>query len=398
MKTPSDTLREAYTAARRTLIIKYPFLGELSLSLRLYQAEPGDKVETSAVAPDFTLILNEEFFLNKCSRASRVGDVAHEVFHPGLNHFWLMRRFGLRLSNLAGDYALNPLVKAAGLELPPGALMDSRFRHMCSERIAEILEKEQKGGEDGPGGDGDGPGGCGTMREDLCATELGKAAVAGDQAAQAELEMQAKGHVMQAAASAKMQGKLPGDIESAITSMLTPKMSVRERILRFMGQHGPRIERNMARPSRRSEAAGVYLPSLKSGAPKVANLIDTSGSVSQEEFQQYVGFVDQITSELQMDVLSIMCDAAVQDVQEGVVSGADIQKRYGHGGSNFTPAFDYLVNEGFDGVVIALTDGYIAVPQRKPPGVQACLWILSDGRPPTDQWGEIVYLDNDQNS
>ena len=399
MKAVSDELRQAYTVARRALVIKFPFLGELALSLRLFEAEPIDRVSTSAVAPDFTLVMSKEFFM-KLPPGERVGNVAHEVMHPGLNHFWLIPRFGKVITNLAGDYTLNPIIKAAGLDLPTGALISTRFTHMASERVAEILEKERPPEEeDGEGGNGPGrEGSCGSLRPDLCSTEKGKAAVAGDQSAQQELEMEAKSTIMSAAMSAKMQGKLPGEIETLINKMLVPKMTVKERILRFCGQHGPRVQRNLLPPSRRSEAAGVLLPSLKAGAPKVCNLLDTSGSVDDDEFAQYVGFVDKVTTDLQMDVLTVMCDATVQGVIEGVSDGQDIGKRRGHGGSNFGPAFEYLRKEGFDGVVIALTDGYIEVPQRRPPEIQACLWVISKyGKAPTEAWGETIYLEEDRN-
>ena len=70
----------------------------------------------------------------------------------------------------------------------------------------------------------------------------------------------------------------------------------------------------------------------------------------------------------------------------------------GGGGSNFTPAFDLLEEEQFDGVVVAFTDGMIGVPDLKPPLIKDVLWCIEPtgyDRDPTDgKWGQVLLMED----
>jgi predicted metal-dependent peptidase len=78
------------------------------------------------------------------SAAEIAGTLAHEVMHPALQHH--TRRGGRdpRRSNMACDYAINPMLLDAGLTLPKDVLLDHRFRGMSAERIYNLLEDEEK--------------------------------------------------------------------------------------------------------------------------------------------------------------------------------------------------------------------------------------------------------------
>ena len=48
--------------------------------------------------------------------------------------------------NMACDYAINPLLIDAGLNLPEGVLLDNRFRGMSAERIYNLIEADAEQG------------------------------------------------------------------------------------------------------------------------------------------------------------------------------------------------------------------------------------------------------------
>ena len=63
------------------------------------------------------------------------------------------------------------------------------------------------------------------------------------------------------------------------------------------------------------------------------------------------------------------------------------------GESDFTPAFDLLEQDGFEGVVVAITDGAITVPALKPEHLRGVLWALHRGCSAPAPWGDSVVLD-----
>jgi predicted metal-dependent peptidase len=69
----------------------------------------------------------------------------------------------------------------------------------------------------------------------------------------------------------------------------------------------------------------------------------------------------------------------------------------GGGGSDFTPAFDLLEEEQYEGVVVAFTDGAIGVPPCQPHLIKAVLWVIDpkkhDHDPTGGRWGDVLRMD-----
>jgi len=87
----------------------------------------------------------------------------------------------------------------------------------------------------------------------------------------------------------------------------------------------------------------------------------------------------------------IVCDAAIH-VDVEVVDAGEI-KMAGGGGSDFCPVFELLDEEGFDGAVVAFTDGMISVPENMPLNLQGVLWITGENyKAPTQAWGEHIAV------
>ena len=199
---------------------------------------------------------------------------------------------------------------------------------------------------------------------------------------------------VQAARESNTMGTLPGSLQAEIEAILNPKVDWREKLRRFLGSNGPRNDVWFGRPSRRDDD----MPGRVSSAPRVAVLIDTSGSISDENLRDFIDEVYQIAQDLSFTPWAIVCDAQVHGVYKEDATVDDIKAGLvGRGGSDFNPAFNVLEQEEFDGVVIAFTDGYIAVPDSPPPFVQATMWCLRSengaGSERPAPWGEAFTLD-----
>lgn len=194
----------------------------------------------------------------------------------------------------------------------------------------------------------------------------------------------------------KTRGSLPGGLRKFINELLDPRVPWVDVLSRWVGENGRKADFSYRRPSRRSESIGETLPSLvRHGVDDIVVLWDTSGSMNGRETEILTEVV-AICQDLNMTLRVICCDTRVCGDYSDVSDPEDVDVR-GGGGSDFNPAFDLLTDEGYTGVVVAFTDGYIGVPQVKPPHMRDCLWVIWNGDvdPTGGVWGEVLNIDED---
>ena len=123
--------------ARTSLVLDHPFFGSLLFRLKGRECRSIQTMATDGLSlyynPDFVETLNA---------ATLAGTLAHEVMHPALHHHVRRSRRDPKRWNMACDFAINPLLVDAGLNLPEGVLLDNRFRGMSAEQIYNLLDSE----------------------------------------------------------------------------------------------------------------------------------------------------------------------------------------------------------------------------------------------------------------
>lgn len=402
------------TNARLRLKVYAPFLGDLSLRLKFKIATPEMKVPSACVTPDAYCIWNYKF-LSALTMAEVSGVIGHELMHLALLH---MQRKGSRIHelwNIAGDYALNldlfdmaAHAQAQGkIALPPGVLIDEKYRKLTAEGIYDKLLADMQG----QSGQGSGQGGIeidcpdgdlGDMRPDLAQTEEGKRAANGSQAHQRQLDNEWKAAVIQAAQRqrSKGQGMLPAGISILIEEWAEPKVAWPEVLSRWIGENGPRSDYNYRRPSRRSFVFDVILPSLqRHGCSDVTIFWDSSGSQCGREGEIFAE-IASICDDMGLSTRVLIGDTDILADIPDVRSAQEVVPHVkGGGGSDFRPMFQRLTDEGSNSVVLAFTDGHIVVPEFQPPSLKAVLWVLWDEHHDVDptggKWGTVLRIHKD---
>jgi predicted metal-dependent peptidase len=237
----------------------------------------------------------------------------------------------------------------------------------------------------------------GDGRNDLADSEDGKKAARGDKGAQNRLDTDWKISIVaatQAHEQTKGRGSIPGSLRRLIDDITDPKVDWREQLSRWVGENGRLQDYTYARPSRRSESVGQYLPSLKKyGFAPVTVMVDTSGSIGDRMLKEGLSEINGVCEDLGIGVRAMIIDAALHaDVECDNIEEV-IENLSGGGGSNFIPAFEKLEQEGYDGVVIAFTDGDICVPSVKPTNLRGVLWCIYENcHSPTEQYGETIKI------
>ena len=343
------------TRARAALICDQPFFGSLALRLNIVEDKAADTAWTDGVSFGYN-----PGYVADLPMGQLVGLVAHEVMHLALCHHTRQGSRDGHKWNQAGDYAINQLLLDSGFELPDKALLEERYKGKSAESIYGLL------------GDGNDQDPMGEVRP-----MPGKPTPA-----ETKLEEQTwKIAVTQATQMAKAMGKLPGKgFERTIVQSIMPKINWRSALRDFMDQ-ATRSDYCWMRPNPRYIAQGVYLPSLSSkDIGTIAVAIDTSGSVSEGQLEQFSAEVSAMLEEFNTTIEVIYVDSKVQGQE--VFTQADLPlalKLKGGGGTDFRPAFDLVETQGISPCcLVYLTDMCCdRFPDQAPE--YPVLWVNTEG-------------------
>jgi predicted metal-dependent peptidase len=200
----------------------------------------------------------------------------------------------------------------------------------------------------------------------------------------------------------KEQGTLPAGWLRWAEAILKPKVNWREqlkRILRGVISEGlgHRLDYSYRRPHRRSAVYHpIYLPALQGEyKPRVACVVDTSGSISDRELMQSLAEVRAVLEALRIPVTIIPCDAVPYEAIR-VFHGSDWLKvrqgLRGGGGTDMVAGLNAaLALKPKPEAVIVLTDGHTPFPSTRPKDTAViwAIWQYGDGeppKPPTPPW------------
>jgi len=365
--------------AKAKLVLDQPFFATLFLKMRM--VEDG-AVKTACT--DGTVIKYNPAFFEALTVDELVFVLAHEVMHVANLHHLRIGGRNLEKFNVAGDFAINGLLRDAGFSVMPGAVCDSRFDNMSAEQIYNLLPDSPQGGSGQGQGQkqqqGQGPGpkqeqfiGDFEPAKDATGKTLSEA-----EKKQAESEVAVS--VKQAAQAAKMQGKLPASLARLVDEIVNPVMDWRE-VLRSFMDRSAKNDYSWTSPNRRHIAKGLYLPSLRSEhlRPLVV-AVDTSGSIRQSELNQFQAELNDILQSYPCTVNVVYCDRKIHQTEVFTSDQYPVTlSAEGGGGTSLTPPFEWAEKNLSDiACLIYFTDLRGKTPDY-PPNFET-LWCCTEKR------------------
>ncbi len=207
---------------------------------------------------------------------------------------------------------------------------------------------------------------------------------------QETLSIQWQQRMAGAAQQAMQAGKLGGTLARMIDHLLQPQLPWRALLAQHLSSNA-RDDYSYMRPSRRE---GAYiLPSLRSQQIDLVVAIDTSSSIGDEEFSQFISEIDAIKGQLRARVTLMACDAALADDGPWVFEPWEEFKLprtfTGGGGTRFAPVFEWVEKQGLQPeTLIYFTDAEGSFPEI-PPHYRVIWLIKGKGKTP---WGERIQL------
>ena len=365
------------------------------------------------INPDFALTLSDH-------EVQAV--LAHEVYHKIFFHHLRRGSRDPKLWNICGDVIINDLLRKDSKSLPASALdwnavgdLKRDRSEYSTEILADELAQEQPSAPQPGGGDDDTPQGDGDDSDtgggddddapqgggDPFADETGTGVVIdaeGDNGepldAQeiAEMERELMADVQNAAQIAKAQGKLPGSLAAYVDDLRDSKIPWQDEFARYMGR-GSSHRYNWNRIDKKLIERGLLGPRRdREGVGHIVIAVDTSASVSQDEYAALMSEAKAVCQDVDAEQVTVIyCDTRIAHV-DTFEDPASIEQRdlgrYGGGGTDFQPPFDYVYeNEIEVDSFVYLTDLESSMPDEPDYPV---LWVSTTSR--VADFGKTIHL------
>ncbi len=413
-----DPVELKLSAARTRLILDKPFLGALVLRLPMVAADPNWCRTTATDARAF--YYNREF-IDALSLDHVQFMLAHEALHCALSHFARRQHRVRHRWDVACDHAINPLLVEDGLRPPPGTLLLDEFKGMTAEEIYPFIKEDTEeetldehaydDAEGGQRGDANNPNPPPPSRERESGRSEGQPQDGDGAGPQAEpddrrggarqppslsatereqLSIQWQERMAGAAQLAQQAGKLSGSLARLVDYLLQPQLPWRMLLARYLTATA-RDDYSYMRPSRR-EGSAIF-PSLRSHHIDVVVVIDTSGSVSATEMNEFLAEINAIKGQLQARIILLACDdhlAADAPWRYEAWEELALPRQFeGGGGTDFRPPFVWAASQDRSpDLLVYFTDAEGAFPAQEPG--YPVLWLVK-GKTPVP-WGQRIQL------
>ncbi len=417
-------------AARTRLILEKPFLGALVMHLDL---KVGDPAWCRTTGTDARYFYYNPKFIQHLTLAQTQFMLAHEAMHCALGHFARRQHREIRRWDVACDHAVNQILWEDGLQPPPGCLLNPEYYGLVAEEIYPLIPPDPEeetidshvydgasggGSQNRPSGGAsaqdnpspDAAGGAGGAAGEAPPPESRLGSSAGQAAREEggsggqpntakpdpltetekeELGRQWQQRLAAAAQQAAQAGKLSRSIARMVDNLLQPQLPWRMLLARYM-KSAARDDYSFQRPSRREGEA--ILPSLTSGMIDVVVVLDTSGSIDDEEMREFLSEVDALKSQMRARVLLHACDDKLCaqgpwqfEAWEPLVLPKNLT---GGGGTSFKPPFDWVAREQLrPDLLIYFTDAEGEFPEE--PNFPVVWLVKGRARVP---WGQRIQL------
>ncbi|WP_433152264.1 vWA domain-containing protein [Actinomadura nitritigenes] len=384
--------RTKLLAARYKAAGDRPYLASALYSLTVV---PSDRVPTMGVDRHWRCYVSPAF-VDATPVEELAGVWIHEAAHLLRDHHGRASRLPAADQrdrgrvNIAQDCEINDDLLADGLPLPAGRVHPGDFGlpegRMFEEYLAGVPPQPHHD--------------CGSGAHGAPAPwELDAAGAPSVRAAEAEALRRATAEAMRAHQRAR--GHLPAGWRRWADQVLEPVVDWRRvlagAVREAVAWAGGAVDYTYRRPSRRTPALrGAVLPSLRRPVPRVAIVIDTSGSMGDDELAAALAEVNGVLREVGVrgDRVSVLaCDADVHAVSR--VTSAEQVELGGGGGTDMRVGIARaLAQRDRPQVVIVLTDGFTPWPAESP-SCRLIAALVGDGAPDPPRWVETIRIDRD---
>lgn len=409
--------RDKIAAAIDILSRRFPYLRTFIMTVPIIESH---NVPTMAASEDWKIYYNPDF-VNETPLEEIVGTFYHEIDHCLKDHAGRFRKqfnnpIERTIANIAVDLETNNRVLDDGLKLPDGAALPEMFGLpkglLAEEYYKELLKQaketinqikqqmKDKMEQDGQGNqesnedqnnsenteslqcnngnkDQSQDENQNDEKNDLTNNVVNKSGSSHDGIKREwetdeekginEMEKELmKRKIANDMKEYKRIGKLPGHWERWADEVLKPKIDWRRELQKLLKgsieNAMGKMDYTYSKRNRRYCDNDIVLPGYKGYLPRIAVVIDTSGSMTNNELSIAIGEVYGILKTMNAKITVISCDAEVHNVQK--IKNIDEIKLIGGGGTNMGIGIAEALKHKPD-LIVVITDGYTPWPNEE---------------------------------
>ena len=410
------SIEDRIIRAKADLMYTAPFYSHILMAMSINKTEYGDLCPTMAVNQYGDLFYNEKF-VSGLSEKDLIFILAHEASHVSTLSISRCGSRNTNIWNIVTDLVINQLLVEDGLPAPKNCLVpdyngdwtfkadDGRHTIKIKDRFAEEIYEDVIKYVDkikaALNVSGDGQGGTiynGSFDRHIQGDKNERGGKRkgedgrGDNGIYSERDNEDywKSKATQAhIAHRQLRGTGSGGITREMERILQPKLNWKHLLSQFLTNIIP-IDFTMCKPGRKSQGAGIYMPSIVKGGLDVIVGVDVSGSIGQDEYKEFMNEVYGIVSgfpQVQMKIVP-WSDGVIEESIYVVPRGQpnilfEFKPSHTGGGttlSKFSKWFDkHAQTSSRSNVCIILTDGYIEQKPHMPSNCPTLVVICKNG-------------------
>ena len=333
------------------------------------------------------------------------GLILHENLHIGLRHHLhgadMFREDGEK-ANKAADYVVNDMITEISkkypelVQLPRGGLYDPQYHNMSMREIYKLLKSKKGGGGGGgkPDKEGEQGSGSGGGEYEFDKHDFGKPMTQ-------EEAKEMDGKIDRAIREgALLAGRLGIDLPRSVTDLLNPVIDWKKELADFVTSSCKgKDEYTWRKFNRRLISNDIYLPTVENETiGEVVVAIDTSGSIGQEQLNEFASELVSICEAVSPDAVRILWwDTKVHGEQlftDNYDQIGSMLKPLGGGGTRVSSVAEYINKKKINAeCVLVFTDGFLesdVVWNISAP----TLWMVTENRNWTPPTGKKVFMEN----
>ena len=326
-----------------------------------------------------TMFINPDFFMS-LTPEERIFLMCHEGEHVALDHINRGMDLDKVKFNKAADYVINYGLVEQGYAFIEGGLLDKQYADMFTEQVYLLLPDEP---EDS------------TYDLDIMAVP------GGTKEEKKENIKKIESAIIRAATQSKAggdpPGTIPGEVQVYLDELLNPVLPWTTLLQNYMTSYNNE-DTSWNVPNRRYLSQGYYLPGSQN--PSLGNIavaVDTSGSVSDEEFKTFISEIEDIRTSLNPDTLTILdFDTEIKNVHilESTDNIASV-KFYGRGGTDLEPVMEYFRKNPTE-LLIVFSD--LHCNRIQDPLECDVIWICIDNPSASVHFGKLIHMSTTGNN
>ena len=387
-----------------------PFFAYLAMNLKIIKT---DQIPTMGVDGKMNIYYSENFINNVIpDNDTLIGCMCHETLHIALEHIGRLGSRYKMLSNIAQDMVVNIICVNNNLKIISGegyvnvdGYKNIGWINLGQEKIHidnvseksweriydEILEQLKDPGktEDIISGGAMSIGFDTHMHEEF--KNLSKEE-------QNMIQEQMKDILVNGYTYAKQMGKTPGNMDMYIDKLLNPKIPWQNKLRVYIKDNIDPSDWTYRKPHRKSHQLGIFLPSVLKENIEFEVVIDTSGSIGQDIYTEFMSEVyGMLKSFPNVTINIVFGDTKIRNehmLNTNKINELKTLPVKGGGGTDMEYVLDQLKdNERNQRLVIVLTDGYTQCNRDINHYPFKVLWVLPEySRSDHLKYGEIINI------